>query len=119
MNLRDRTWFLSGPMTGLPEFNKPAFHAAAAALRARGCRVVNPAEFPERPGWTSEEYIRRALALESWCNGLCLLPGHETSRGSEAETDQARWLDHEIMELASLTAALDAEDAADAQASET
>ena len=36
--------YLSGPMTGLPDFNRPAFHAAAAALRAQGYVVINPAE---------------------------------------------------------------------------
>jgi hypothetical protein len=31
-------------MTGLPEFNYPAFHAEAARLRAQGFEVVSPAE---------------------------------------------------------------------------
>lgn len=32
--------YLCGPMTGLPEYNYPAFHAAAAELRAQGWHVV-------------------------------------------------------------------------------
>lgn len=37
-------WYVSGPMTGLPLLNFPAFHAAAAKLRAQGHEVINPAE---------------------------------------------------------------------------
>jgi hypothetical protein len=36
--------YLSGPMTGLPDLNFPAFNAAASALRAKGLNVINPAE---------------------------------------------------------------------------
>ena len=36
--------YLAGPMTGLPEFNYPAFHAEAARLRQLGYHVENPAE---------------------------------------------------------------------------
>ena len=36
--------YLSGPMTGLPEFNYPAFHEAARRWRAIGWDVINPAE---------------------------------------------------------------------------
>lgn len=39
-----RRLYLAGPMTGLPDFNYPAFHAAAAAWRAAGWTVANPAE---------------------------------------------------------------------------
>ena len=45
--------YLSGAMTGYPDLNFPAFHAAAKALRERGLVVVNPAEIkPEgEPSW--------------------------------------------------------------------
>lgn len=36
--------YISGPITGMPDLNFPAFHAAAAALRAAGYTVTNPAE---------------------------------------------------------------------------
>jgi hypothetical protein len=36
--------YLAGKMRGLPNFNKPAFMAAAAKLRAMGYRVFNPVE---------------------------------------------------------------------------
>lgn len=36
--------YLAGPMTGLPEFNYPAFHAEAARLRGLGYQVENPAD---------------------------------------------------------------------------
>ncbi|WP_457825134.1 DUF4406 domain-containing protein, partial [Staphylococcus aureus] len=32
--------YVAGPMSGLPELNFPAFHAAAAELRAQGFDVV-------------------------------------------------------------------------------
>lgn len=39
----------SGPMTGLPGLNFPAFDAAAKQLRAAGYDVVNPAELNPDP----------------------------------------------------------------------
>lgn len=40
--------YIAGPMSGLPEFNYPAFNRAAAVLRAQGHHVENPAENPAR-----------------------------------------------------------------------
>lgn len=37
--------YCSGPMTGLPDHNRPAFDAAAKRLREQGHFVINPAEF--------------------------------------------------------------------------
>ena len=39
-----RACYLAGPMRSVPEFNYPAFMAAAAQLRAAGWAVFNPAE---------------------------------------------------------------------------
>lgn len=39
-----KTIYLAGPMSNLPQFNFPAFHTAAAALRAQDFVVISPAE---------------------------------------------------------------------------
>ena len=37
--------YVSGPMTGYKDLNKPEFHKTALKLRKKGYRVVDPAEF--------------------------------------------------------------------------
>lgn len=77
--------YVSGPMTGLPELNFPAFHAAAAALRAAGFEVINPAEHEEAPGKTWAEYLRKDIRLLMDCDAVALLPGWEQSKGARLE----------------------------------
>lgn len=36
--------YVAGPMTGIPDFNYPAFNAVADQLRAQGYEVENPAD---------------------------------------------------------------------------
>lgn len=84
MNEKPRI-YLAGPMTGLPDFNYPAFHAAAAALRARGYHVENPAENPVPPCATWLGYMRLALAQLATCDAVCVLPGWRQSRGARIE----------------------------------
>lgn len=85
--------YLAGPMTGLPNFNRPAFHAAAAELRAAGYEVVNPAELdesepitdPDGPGaW--ERYMRRDIPHLCKCDAVALLPGWTESQGAQLES---------------------------------
>ena len=85
--------YLAGPMTGLPDLNRPAFHAAAAELRAAGYEVVNPAELdesepitdPDGPGaW--ERYMRRDIPHLCKCDAVALLPGWTESQGAQLES---------------------------------
>lgn len=81
------TVYLSGPMTGLPEHNHPAFEAAAERLRSQGVQVISPHEItPPRVGpWTWEAHMRADLAALLTADVIVLLPGWETSRGAQLE----------------------------------
>ena len=72
-------------MTGIAEHNFPAFHAAAAAWRAAGWDVVNPAEsFAGRTDLPYAEYVAQDLAMLATCDAIAMLPGWDapTARGS-------------------------------------
>lgn len=75
--------YLAGPMTGLPEYNYPAFHAEAARLRALGYHVENPAENPEQDSW--EAYMRQAIRQMLTCDIVAFLFGWAESRGALLE----------------------------------
>jgi hypothetical protein len=78
--------YLSGPMSGLPDFNYPAFNRAAADLRAMEYDVINPAEAID--GETHHpytEYIRRDVENVLKCDLLVLLNGWEDSAGAHLE----------------------------------
>lgn len=85
--------YLSGPMTGLPDFNRPAFHKAAADLRAQGYVVINPAEVDLGPAATWSDYMRIHLAeIARRVTQVFVLPGWESSRGAQLEVHVARSL---------------------------
>ncbi len=77
--------YLSGPMTGLPECNFPAFHAAARRLRAQGHTVVNPAELNPDPGTPWTQCLRVDLRAMLTCSRIVLLPGWHASDGAHLE----------------------------------
>ena len=77
--------YIAGPMTGLPDFNYPAFDACAVSLRAQGFLVENPADNPEPPCGTWLGYMRMALRQLALCDGVAMLPGWGHSRGAVIE----------------------------------
>ena len=77
--------YISGPMTGLPEFNFPAFHARAAELRAQGRDVINPAEHDELPDQPWHVYLRKDIRLLMDCDTIHMLPGWSRSKGARLE----------------------------------
>jgi hypothetical protein len=99
--------YLSGPMTGLPAFNFPAFHEAARFLRSQGHEVVSPAELDEaddvKPGmrpWA--EYLRRDLAALLGCEAVAVLPGWRDSKGASLEVHVASALGMPVLDARTL-----------------
>ena len=74
--------YIAGPMTGLPDYNYPAFHQAEARLQALGHEPHNPARNPEPACGTWQGYMRMAIRQLALCDAIVLLPGWKTSRGA-------------------------------------
>lgn len=89
--------YIAGPMTGLPDFNYPAFHAAAQRLRTLGFEVENPAENPEPKCGTWLGYMRMAIRQVALCDGVAMLPGWQQSRGARIERQLADSLGLRVM----------------------
>ncbi len=87
---RIESLYLCGPMSGLPQFNYPAFFEAAERLRDVGYIVRNPADNPPPKCGTYPGWIRLALAQLVQCNGLAYLDGWESSTGAHIEIRVAR-----------------------------
>ena len=103
--------YCSGPMTGKPDLNRPAFDAAEKRLTAQGHFVINPhrisalfgteAELCESimyyyDGFRSDSVssLARAvmdadLAAVRSCDAIYLLRGWESSRGAKKELAEA------------------------------
>lgn len=84
--------YLAGPMTGLSEFNYPAFNRVAKQLRDFGFYVVNPAELSPTTDQSWEYYMKITIAGMVTCDGIFLLNGWEASRGARIEDNLARSL---------------------------
>ncbi|MCQ8103279.1 DUF4406 domain-containing protein [Methylomonas sp. SURF-2] len=84
--------YLAGPMSGIADFNYPAFKQAAEQLRAKGFHVENPAENPppENNDWC--QYMRMSIRQMLTCDMVALLPGWSQSRGAAIEQEVAAQL---------------------------
>lgn len=92
------TTYIAGPMSGLPEFNYPAFNEVAAELRSQGVEVLNPTEHTDdgKPpaaydavrtyGW----YLRRSLLMLLECDAVVMLPGCPAGRRHAARSSSGR-----------------------------
>lgn len=87
--------YIAGPMTGLAEFNRPAFMFTAARLTGRGHVALNPAVLPD--GLTQAQYMDICLAMLRCAHAIYLLDGWEKSAGARAEKALAEKLRLEII----------------------
>jgi hypothetical protein len=92
--------YIAGPMSGVKDWNFPAFFEAERQLRELGYEVINPAH---NDGLTYEEalasanavkhswnwYMRRDLTNLITCDAVCLLPDWKSSKGASLEVNVA------------------------------
>lgn len=92
--------YISGPMTGYPDLNYPAFDAAQKFFEEKGFTVANPAEIgrlanamreilkqsvPGVPPLSWKDYMVGDFAALANCDAIALLPDWEKSNGATLE----------------------------------
>lgn len=93
---RAKRIYIAGPMTGIEDFNFPAFNAAAQSLIEDGWHVENPADHGVVPGAEWEDYLAYDLTRLGTCGAIYLLPGWQASKGATLEVHIARALGMEV-----------------------
>jgi hypothetical protein len=90
--------YLSGPMTGLPDYNRPAFARVAEQLRAEGKSVFNPGDIgPKDNIMPRAWYMRRDLEALMKSDSVYVLPGWGESEGAKLEVAIAKELELPIV----------------------
>lgn len=83
--------YLSGPMTGLPEYNYPAFRTASEELRSKGFIVFDPSEvFDGDQSFAKEIYMREDIKAVLDAHLVVTLDGWEQSSGARLEVEVAK-----------------------------
>lgn len=102
--------YIAGPMTGYPEYNYPAFHAAADRLRALGHQVENPADNAANPPpcGTWAGWMRLAIAQLIKCDTILVLDGWYDSPGALVEHRLAVGLGMRVLTEVNLDAGIEA-----------
>lgn len=105
--------YIAGPMSGMKDFNFPAFFEAERQLEALGYEVINPAHndgatvqealqsagTPESPNKLWSYYMKRDLPHVMDVDMLCVLPGWQNSKGASLEVAVAKALGLPLMVL--------------------
>ena len=90
----NRIIYLSGPMTGIEDYNYPLFDYVSERLRGLGHRVYNPTEHPmsEKLFKTNSDIVYLRAVFASFSVFICLeadtlimLPNWKKSLGAKAE----------------------------------
>lgn len=88
--------YICGPMTGIKDFNRPAFNITAALLEEGGDVALNPAVLPS--GLSQFQYMDICMAMLRSAEAIFLLNGWELSAGAQAEVALAHKLGLKMIE---------------------
>lgn len=80
--------YLSGPMTGYAQDNRPAFRTNTKLLRSMGLEVISPDELDEvspPAGATWADYLARDLPYVLSCGQAVVMEGWTKSNGAKLE----------------------------------
>lgn len=84
--MKRETVYISGPMSSLPDFNYPAFHAKEADINRQPGRIaINPARTNGDDSWTWQQWMKAALKMQMDADVVHMLPGWRKSRGARIE----------------------------------
>lgn len=110
----EKPYYLAGCMSGIPQFNFPAFYAATEALRAAGYGIVSPAELDDQedkglalksatgapgdhPTKTWGDFLARDVKIVAdQVQGVIFLPNWQLSRGAKLEAFVALLCKHKF-----------------------
>lgn len=79
--------YLSGPMSGFKDYNKPAFHLMEHVLAQKTKQVISPARSWQIDDnrFTYAQFMRRDICLLVGCNKVVMLRGYDKSKGAQLE----------------------------------
>lgn len=83
------TIYISGPMTGIDDYNYPEFERHASEFRSDGIAVISPHEITPEFGLPYSHYMKRDIAALLLCDAIIMLDGWENSRGAKLEREIA------------------------------
>lgn len=99
MQTPSQSVYLSGPMSGVPDFNHPEFNEIAERWRTSGWYVINPAEVLNGETHHSRPmYMRRDIENLLTVDAIAMLPGWRNSQGARFELLVAQELGLRVFE---------------------
>ena len=85
MNIRDRRLYISGPVRGRPDMNRPAFKAAAERAEGKGWVPVNPLDLKFHDPDDIREVMAGCIDSLLRCGAIYMLEFWHYSDGARAE----------------------------------